>query len=174
MLGKKLSFICFIFSVLFLCSCSITTSTENERQDEEVKILDENLDLKAKVTDLEEEIERLKRNYKITEHAKEDVYLFLQAMRERNLEELKRRVAGNAQLDASGIVFNNGQSLPFEEDNHEQELVFVRLSEDEGDVEAGKLVYDVLPESDTTEQLKLELIRQHDTWKISNFTKQHL
>lgn len=174
-LVKRLSFISFIFSLLFLCSCSITTANpERERQSQEVKILDENLDLKAEIADLEEEIDRLKRNYEITESAEEDVYLFLQAMRERNMEELKRRVAGNAQLDASGIIFNNGQSLTFEQDNHHKELVFVRLSEEEGDLEAGRLVYDVLPERDNTEHLRLEFVRQHDTWKISNFSKQHL
>lgn len=160
--------------MLFLCSCSITTIPERERQNQEVKILDENLDLKAEIADLEEEIERLKRNHEIMELAEEDVYLFLQAMRERNMEELKRRVAGNAQLEASGIIFNNGQFLTFDEGNHDKELIFVRLSEEEGDVEAGKLVYDVLPESDTTELLRLEFIQQHDTWKVSNFTKQHL
>lgn len=171
-LAKRLSFISFIFSVLFLCSCSITTA--NSDRDQEVKILDENLDLKAEIADLEEEIERLKRNYEITESAEEDVYLFLQAMRERNMEELKRRVAGNAQLDVSGIIFNNGKSLSFEEDNQDKEFVFVRLSDEEGDIETGKLVYDVLPKSDTTQNLRLEFIRQQDTWKVTNFSKQHL
>jgi len=173
-LKKRLGYFSFICSLIFLCSCSIsTTSPERERQNQELKILDENLDLKEQIAELEKDIERLKHNQEMTELAEEDVYRFLQAMKDRNTDELQQRVAENAQLDASGIIFNNGQSLKFEEQHANKPLLFVRLRKEDGDIEAGKLVYDVLPDTEDR-YLQLEVILQNDTWKVTGFSKQHL
>ncbi|KMY50440.1 hypothetical protein [Peribacillus loiseleuriae] len=160
-------------SIILLGSCSFF-SVHNTDEDKflEMAIIDENLQLKSKVAELEEQIIMLEKNQQTAFGINDDVFLFIKAIETKDLVELKNRVAVNVSIESTGITFDNGNSLRYGFSKSKDCIDYMKLKDHEINFDKGTFVYEVFSVGNKTEakHISVEVVQQENGWKINNVT----
>ncbi|MFJ7975446.1 hypothetical protein JNUCC23_12575 [Peribacillus sp. JNUCC 23] len=164
--------ICSTIILLSSCSYFSVSSTEDAKL-QEMKIIDENLQLKDKVAELEEYISMLEKNQQTAFGINEGIFRFMEAVETKDLVELKNRVAEDVSVESTGITFDNGKYLRY---SFSQSNDYLKLKEHEINSEKAIFVYEVFSDDNKVKakHLSVEVVHQKNGWKINNVTEEIL
>lgn len=160
-------------TIILLSSCSFfSVSKTDDAKLREMTIIDENLQLKDRVAELEEYISMLEKNQQVAFGINEDVLLFMEAIESKNFVELKNKVAEDVSIESTGITFDNGNSLRYGPIQSKECIDYMKLKEHEINTDTGTFVYEVFSIGNKTEakQISIEVVQQENGWKIKNVT----
>ena len=159
---------------LILSSCSLPSG--HGLGDLEEKVLDENLKLKEKVAELEERLAESEAEEQWAEEAGEDLYHFFAALNKMDTEEVKRRLAGKAEvIPGRGLRFENGCYVGSNGDRQSGIFNYFRVTEAKFGVNRGSLSYEFLTDGNKaqTERMVIEVILDNNIWKVESCSPSH-
>lgn len=156
-------------AVFLLTSCDLLNREGYLEKDQEVALMDENLELKSRISELENQMEGLKKMQATVSVIDEDVTRFFVALKSGNVDELKRRVTKEVEIEDSGIQFMNGSAIDYGNRIGNIDISYIRLIDHELNKEKGKLVYEFFSEDDTkTATVAVEVVHNPEGWKINH------
>lgn len=159
---------------LILSSCSLQGG--QGFGDLEEKILDENLELKKRVAELEERLAESEAKDIWAEEAGEDLYHFFAALKAMDTEEVNRRLAGKAEMiPGEGLKFENGCYFASNNDRQTGIFNYTRVTGAHFDMDRGSLIYEFLKEdgSTKTERMIIKVILDNNIWKVESCSPPH-
>ncbi|MBA9027650.1 MULTISPECIES: hypothetical protein [Bacillaceae] len=158
-------------TIILLSSCSyFSVSSTEDANLQEMKIIDENLQLKDKIAELEENLSMLEKNQQTASSINENVFHFMKAIETKDLVELKKRVAEDVRIEPTGIIFDNGEYLKFDFIRSKD---YLKLKEHEINSDNGIFVYEFFSvgKNERAGQLSVEVVHQKNGWKINYVTE---
>ncbi|RFU65369.1 hypothetical protein [Peribacillus glennii] len=172
MATKILGALLLLPAVFLLSSCDlIQTEKDYLKREQEIALLDENLNLKEKISDLEYQIAGLEKTQKTVSIIDEDVTQFFLAMENGNIPEVKKRVTDDVEFQQTGIHFVNGPSMQYGSGIASKEIGYIKLIDHELDSGKGKLTYEFYSSDEVKKPtiVDVDIIQKPEGWKISNF-----
>ncbi|WP_409301107.1 hypothetical protein [Peribacillus sp. SCS-155] len=168
-MSRYLLLLVLCLSVLPLVSCDILSGDSLEDTKREIAILDENLDLKAKVSSLEARIAKLEENQEIVAVIDQDIQQFFAAVETRNISVINGLVSKDVRVRETGIYFDKGNELNFGSPVLTERLRSVKLIGHELNDKHAKLTYEILSPNQESEAgiVAVEVVQQPEGWKIA-------
>ena len=156
-------FIVLLISLVNLCACSERTESKSIT---EAKIIDENLNLKDQIAELEVEL-ALKEQQELNEKEAENMVLvFFQQIFSGRIDEATTMVSNQIKIAGSSLTLKDGSEVTFSNDNS----YFMSFSDSEWDGAKSVCMSLVISERETRSSLKVYLIKEDGAWKIDNIT----
>ncbi|CAH0347167.1 hypothetical protein [Bacillus sp. CECT 9360] len=170
-MGMKCKTLFLVLLVVFLlASCDLIHTEGYLEKEQEVALMDENLELEDRILELENRIEGLKKTQATVSLIDEDVTRFFLALKSGNVDELKRRVTKEVEIEDSGIQFMNGSAIDYGNRIGNIDISYIRLIDYELNKEKGKLVYEFFSSEDDTKTatVAVEVVHNPEGWKINH------
>jgi hypothetical protein len=169
-LAKSISLLIMCLAIFQLASCDVLDrGISLEDRERENAILDENLDLKEKVTNLEQRIAELQKTQETISIIDQDVNRFFLAVQTGNVDSLSHFVSNSVHVQKTGISFEKGGEIEFSRGLTNGKVSYVRLIGHELNENKGKLTYEFYSGSPDSkvEKVAVEVVQQPEGWKIN-------
>lgn len=170
---KNMLVIFFVCLLLGSCSHERVESTPKDIN-RELMMIEENLQLKQKVSALEEKVKMIQKEEKLAYTADIEVYQFFRAIQEKNEHEIKKRVTKEARIGETGIEFQNGHHFSYNKLDSTFHIFHLRLREYDMESKKGKLLYELYKGNAADKKmvlLSVEVIKEQDGWKVQQLNQ---
>ncbi|MBD3109535.1 hypothetical protein IEO70_14395 [Bacillus sp. AGMB 02131] len=160
---KTAFFIVLLISLANLCACSEQTESKSIT---EAKIIDENLNLKDQIAELQVEL-ALKEQQEIDKKEAENIVLaFFQQIFSGRIDEVENMISNQIQIADSSLTLKDGSEVTFPNDNS----YFMSFSDSKWDGANSVCMSLAISKRETQSSLKVYLIKEDGVWKIDNIT----
>lgn len=162
-----------IYACFLLVSCS-TPISPSAQEDKELAMIEEKLSLKAKIFELEEQIRCMQEEEDIAYLVDGEIYRFLLAIQDQNINEVEKRVTEEAEVQSTHITFENGASLFYRNFNEENRIQYLRLRKYNLHENTGSFLYEFYQGNKESQMVlvSIDVVKEEKSWRIRHVTKE--